>query len=52
MLDKIFKPKTIAVIGASDKKESVGYSLMDNLINSEYDGIVYPVNIKRDKVHS
>ncbi len=52
MLDKLFKPSTIAVIGASDKKGSVGYSLMDNLINSEYDGIIYPVNIKRGSVHS
>ena len=51
-LNKIFKPKTVAVIGASDKKGSVGYALMDNLINSEYEGIVYPVNVKRDHVHS
>jgi len=51
-LDKLFKPKTIAVIGASDEKGSVGHSLMDNLINSNYDGIVYPVNIKRESVHS
>ena len=51
-LSKIFNPKTIAVIGASDKPGSVGYSLMDNLINSEYAGTVYPVNIKRTHVHS
>jgi acetyltransferase len=51
-LDKLFKPTTIAVIGASDEKGSVGHSLMDNLINSDYDGIVYPVNIKRESVHS
>ncbi|MCK4540285.1 bifunctional acetate--CoA ligase family protein/GNAT family N-acetyltransferase [Candidatus Parcubacteria bacterium] len=51
-LDSIFNPKVIAVIGASDKKGSVGHSLMDNLINSEYAGIVYPVNIKREHVHS
>lgn len=51
-LDSLFNPKTIAVIGASDRKGSVGYALMDNLINSEYDGIVYPVNCKRESVHS
>ncbi|MEA3450061.1 MAG: bifunctional acetate--CoA ligase family protein/GNAT family N-acetyltransferase [Patescibacteria group bacterium] len=51
-LDKLFKPKTIAVIGASDEKGSVGHALMDNLINSDYDGIIYPVNIKRESVHS
>ena len=51
-LDKLFKPKTIAVIGASDQKGSVGHALMDNLLNSDYAGIVYPVNIKRESVHS
>lgn len=51
-LDSIFNPKVIAVIGASDKHGSVGYALMDNLINSEYAGTVYPVNAKHDHVHS
>jgi acyl-CoA synthetase (NDP forming) len=27
-LDKIFQPKSIAVIGASEKKESIGRALM------------------------
>lgn len=51
-LDKIFSPKTIAVIGASDEEGSVGYALFKNLISSDYDGIVYPVNIKRKNVQS
>ncbi|HAM89009.1 MAG: Acetyltransferase, GNAT family [Candidatus Falkowbacteria bacterium GW2011_GWC2_38_22] len=51
-LDRIFNPKVIAVIGASDKHGSVGYALMDNLINSEYAGTVYPINAKHDHVHS
>lgn len=51
-LDKIFNPKTIAVIGASDKKGSVGFALFKNLIGSNYKGTVYPVNIKRGSVQS
>ena len=51
-LDKLFNPKTIAVIGASDQAGSVGGALMENLINSDYDGIVFPVNIKHESVHS
>jgi acetyltransferase len=51
-LKNLFNPRTIAVIGASDKKGSVGYALMNNLINSEYKGVVYPVNRKRESVHS
>ena len=43
-LDKIFEPKSIAIIGASNKKGSVGYILLRNLIGAEYDGVVFPVN--------
>jgi acetyltransferase len=43
-LDRLFDPKSIAVIGASNKKGSVGYILLRNLIGAEYDGVVYPVN--------
>ena len=43
-LDKLFDPKSIAVIGASNKKGAVGYILLHNLIGAEYDGVVYPVN--------
>ena len=43
-LDKLFDPKSIAVIGASNKKGSVGYILLRNLIGAEYNGIVFPVN--------
>ena len=32
-LNKIFNPKSIAVVGASEKKESVGYRLLYNLVN-------------------
>src|SRR5664280_2998692 len=43
-LDKLFEPKSIAVIGASNTKGSVGYILLRNLIGAEYDGVVFPVN--------
>lgn len=49
-LDKIFKARSIAVIGASNEKGSVGYSLFHNLIGSGFEGIVYPVNSKRKSV--
>ncbi|MDP3043054.1 MAG: bifunctional acetate--CoA ligase family protein/GNAT family N-acetyltransferase [bacterium] len=51
-LDKIFNPETIAVIGASDRKGSVGYGLFKNLIGCGFKGAVYPVNIKRESVQS
>ena len=43
-MDKIFKPSSIAVIGASDKEESLGYSLITNIVEGGYKGKVFPVN--------
>ncbi len=49
-LDKIFNPRRVAVIGASDTPTSVGYTVLNNLIGSGFRGVVYPVNLKRDSV--
>jgi acetyltransferase len=43
-LDKVFDPKSIAIIGASNRKGSVGYILLRNLIGAEYEGVVFPVS--------
>jgi acetyltransferase len=45
-LNSIFYPKSIAVIGASRHPGSVGFSLLANLIDSRFQGVVYPVNPK------
>ncbi|MFH1836056.1 MAG: acetate--CoA ligase alpha subunit [Methanobacteriota archaeon] len=49
-LEKIFSPKTVAVIGASNQEGSVGYSIMANLLGHGFEGTVYPVNPKRESV--
>lgn len=49
-LDKIFNPKSIAMIGASDEEGSVGYTLMKNLTGLGYEGEVYPVNIHKKEI--
>ena len=49
-LDKIFKPKSIAVIGASNTEGSAGYRIFRNLIGSGYQGTVYPVNPKNESI--
>ena len=49
-LDKIFDSKSIAVVGASDKENSVGYTLMKNLMELGYNGKVYPVNIRKKEI--
>lgn len=48
-LDKIFKPESVAVVGASEKEGSVGATLMHNIVEG-FDGEIYPVNINRDSV--
>ncbi len=49
-LDTFFNPKRIAVIGASEDKNSIGYYVFRNLIGKGYKGIVYPVTEKFEGV--
>jgi len=51
-LDKIFYPKSIAVIGASTKQGTLSWELINNMINYGYQGKIFPVNPKADSVHS
>lgn len=46
VLDKIMKPKSVAVIGASAKSASVGNEVMKRLREYNFTGKVYPVNPK------
>ena len=50
-LDKIFKPESVAVIGASEKEGSIGSVLVENLIQGGFQGKVYPVNPNYSTVH-
>ena len=45
-LNKMFKPESVAVIGASNTPGKVGYIIVDNLINDGFEGAIYPVNPK------
>ena len=49
-LDSIFNPRSIAVIGASDREGSVGHTLMKNLTQLGYRGEVYPINIRKNEI--
>src|SRR5512136_1126970 len=49
-LDFIFKPKSIAVIGASNREGSVGHALFRNVLMNGYTGVVYPVNMTANSV--
>jgi acyl-CoA synthetase (NDP forming) len=49
-LNRIFNPNSIAVIGASERKDSIGAKIFSNLISAGYAGTVYPVNPYRQTV--
>ncbi|MEO8287665.1 MAG: bifunctional acetate--CoA ligase family protein/GNAT family N-acetyltransferase [Chloroflexota bacterium] len=49
-LSAIFEPRSVAVIGASEKEGSVGRTILWNLISSPFGGTVYPVNPTRPSI--
>jgi len=49
-LKSLFSPSSIAVIGASDRANSVGMKVFKNLIHGKFDGKLYPVNPKHKEV--
>src|SRR5215471_16193770 len=49
-LDAIFAPRSVAVIGATDRAGSVGRAVLWSLVSSPFGGTVYPVSDKRTSV--
>ena len=50
MLDLLFNPKSVAIIGASTKELSIGNVITKNLLRYNYKGSIYPINPKADEV--
>ncbi|HET6462647.1 MAG TPA: acetate--CoA ligase family protein [Candidatus Krumholzibacteria bacterium] len=51
-LDAIFKPRSIAVIGATPRPGSIGRQILVNLFVYEFNGKIFPVNPKYEYIHS
>ncbi len=49
-MEYLFKPRTVAVIGASSQKGKIGFSIIKNMIESGYEGKIYPINPKGGEV--
>ena len=49
-MNRIMKPKAVAVIGASDQAGKIGNSVMKNLINGGYQGKIYPITPKGGEI--
>ncbi len=51
-LEALFSPRSVAVIGATDREGSVGRTVFENLRKATYSGNVYAVNPNRADVLS
>src|SRR3981189_3427710 len=49
-MNRIMKPKSVAVIGASAENGKIGNSVMKNLLNAGHKGEIYPIHPKADEI--
>ena len=52
MLDALFKPRSVAIIGASNNPLSIGHIVMQNLLDHGFKGPIYPINPKSKFIKS
>ena len=49
-LDALFSPRAVAVVGASNRELTIGYRIIENLLEFGYTGSIYPVNPKGGEI--
>ncbi|MBT6277294.1 MAG: CoA-binding protein, partial [Chromatiales bacterium] len=49
-LDKLFRPRSIAVLGASSSPTKIGGRPVASLLRNGYEGDVYPINSRSDNI--
>jgi acetyl coenzyme A synthetase (ADP forming)-like protein len=49
-LEPFFRPRSVAVVGASKRRGSIGGELFRNILTADFAGSVYPVNRNADAV--
>ncbi len=49
-MKSIFKPRSIAVIGASAEAGKIGYAVVRNLLDGGYRGTIYPINPRAQEI--
>jgi acetyl coenzyme A synthetase (ADP forming)-like protein len=49
-MNRIMKPRAVAVIGASNEAGKIGNSVMKNLINGGYAGKIFPIHPKDEEI--
>ena len=43
-VNKLLRPRSVAVVGASSQPGKIGYTVLENLIKGGYPGKIYPIN--------
>ncbi len=51
-IKSIMNPSSVAVVGASNRRGSVGGAVFQNLLDAGYTGVLYPVNPRQRSIHS
>ncbi len=51
-LEPIFSPRSVAVVGASRNRDSIGFALLHNLVMGEFQGAIFPINPHASSIHS
>jgi acetyltransferase len=51
-VESIMNPKSIAVVGATNRPGSVGLAVFRNILRAGFEGVLYPVNLKAKSVQS
>ena len=49
-LNPLFTPSSVAVFGASDRPDSVGQIVFQNMLESGFHGSLYPINPKHPEI--
>jgi len=49
-LETFFKPKSIAVVGASKDSTKIGHAALKNILISNYECKLYPINLKEKEI--
>ena len=50
IMRRFFDPRSVAVVGATDSPDRVGYNLLDSLVNGGFKGNIYPVHPKLKEI--
>lgn len=50
MLQHFFNPSSVAVVGASQNPAKIGYKILNNIVQYDYGGSVYPINPKAQEI--